>query len=1179
MKQLVRYTARLAAAVLVLAIMIIPIVAVAAAAGNPFPADLLSRLSGRNVNDTTIIKLVSLCFYVCWAWFCLPALRQLLPTRRRRPQVRARPASRRPAATPTPVPLIARPVVPGPVRGPRAGLARLARFAVSSTAVITSLTGVAGAAGASPARPAAVVTTVVSAASVHSPTSTTATSRPAPAQNAATTVQARHRDTPYAIAARHFPTGQLDTARDEILELNAGRVLPDGTTYRGGGFPAGWDVIVPAGATPVTTTKVDAPPPVDEPTVTGGHVVADGESYWSISEAQLRVELGREPTPQEIFERTQTAIAYNAARLGYDNPKMVHPGDVIFVDAATLSTATSGTAGTSGAPVTPVQPATAVPTMTGGHVVSDGESYWSISEAQLRVELGREATPREALDRADLAIAYNAPLLGYDDPITLHPGDVVFVDAATLSLVAPPAPELPAPADPVVPAVTEPAGEVPAPVPAAPATPTWTPPVIPLVTNPGDLPVPPYSTPETSPVPAVAVTSPVTTSPVPAVASTAPPATSAPRVSADVTSVDHEDMLSSRWLFGGVTVTSLGLVGAWTTVKQMRRRRRRWLGLPAGPDVATSPTERERQAQLDVAMLRQFVDTARVSSNGACAVVLGAHPEIRFRVPAPPAPTGWQLADDRWQRDETEPWTAAPVLSPALVTIGHGTDDTISDVVLDLLSAGTVSVTGDRVAVERLMCSMLWELATAPLGDRIDLHIVGLTSAAARHATNVGRFVSLDEAIAVAQTPSTGTGQVFLVDPFTDDHETGRLRELVEACAPGSGRAVVVAGPCEHPVEEIRVPSEHRAMWEDLTLVPPQLPESVDVELDRMFDAIEVGRRVSAVSSAVTPDPAAEAVALRSTLTVVDNDADDTPTAHDHDADGDGDGDGDGGDGGAAPVVVGDRDDEGPVVDGDLVELPKVVLSVCGREVAVRGHSVPKAAAVLFVLAAAGRDMHSSELTELTGYAAKTLSTVFPASHELVERQAGTLRIADNVRTDHAWATRCVAQLAEAMRADAGSTDTIRWMLAAVDALQALEQGPFAVLPAGRERAASSPWGWVDDFPADVPARRAAETEIAEAALALSELWLAAPGAHRAVRAEQMVDELCRLAATVPYAHVVRQVRPSMWVSGADCLLSAAARVAAQDETLLNRVQQTARALAARGHLEASNELADELGL
>ena len=96
------------------------------------------------------------------------------------------------------------------------------------------------------------------------------------------------------------------------------------------------------------------------------------------------------------------------------------------------------------------------------------------------------------------------------------------------------------------------------------------------------------------------------------------------------------------------------------------------------------------------------------------------------------------------------------MLSPALVTIGHGTDESVSEVVLDLLSAGTVSVTGDRVAVERLMCSMLWELASAPLGDQIELRIVGLACAAARHATNAGQLVTLDEAIAVAQAPQPG---------------------------------------------------------------------------------------------------------------------------------------------------------------------------------------------------------------------------------------------------------------------------------------------------------------------------------------------------------------------------------------------------------------------------------------
>ena len=142
-----------------------------------------------------------------------------------------------------------------------------------------------------------------------------------------------------------------------------------------------------------------------------------------------------------------------------------------------------------------------------------------------------------------------------------------------------------------------------------------------------------------------------------------------------------------------------------------------------------------------------------------------------------------------------------------------------------------------------------------------------------------------------------------------------------------------------------------------------------------------------------------------------------------------------------------------------------------------------------------------------------------------------------------------------------------------------MEQAPFAVLPTGRDRGGSA-WRWVDDFPADAPARTTAETEVAEAALAFSELWLAAPGTHRVVRRGPVGRASCAgWRATVPFARVVRQLRASPWVHGAECLLSAAARVAGGDDALLGRVQQTARALAAREQLETSDELADELGL
>ena len=60
-----------------LAVMAGPVIAVADAAGNPFPADLLDRLAARNLDDATIIKILSVGFYICWAWFCAPALRQV----------------------------------------------------------------------------------------------------------------------------------------------------------------------------------------------------------------------------------------------------------------------------------------------------------------------------------------------------------------------------------------------------------------------------------------------------------------------------------------------------------------------------------------------------------------------------------------------------------------------------------------------------------------------------------------------------------------------------------------------------------------------------------------------------------------------------------------------------------------------------------------------------------------------------------------------------------------------------------------------------------------------------------------------------------------------------------------------------------------------------------------------
>ena len=77
-RRAIRILARLAAGVIVLAVLTVPVVLMARVAGNPFGGDLLGRVQDRRVDDATILRLLSIGFYVLWAWFALPAIRQKL---------------------------------------------------------------------------------------------------------------------------------------------------------------------------------------------------------------------------------------------------------------------------------------------------------------------------------------------------------------------------------------------------------------------------------------------------------------------------------------------------------------------------------------------------------------------------------------------------------------------------------------------------------------------------------------------------------------------------------------------------------------------------------------------------------------------------------------------------------------------------------------------------------------------------------------------------------------------------------------------------------------------------------------------------------------------------------------------------------------------------------------------
>ncbi|HEU4840101.1 MAG TPA: LysM domain-containing protein, partial [Ilumatobacteraceae bacterium] len=443
MERVVRTLTRLAAGLLVIVVMAGPVVAVASAAGNPFPTDLLDRLASRTIDDATIVKLLSLGFYVCWAWFCGPALRQLWTAtgRRRRFRDPETTAPRGPLPSPTVEPLA----------GPRGWLAGVARFAV--TGAIAASTVAAIPPPPSAAAPTPASTPVVATLAAGPGTATVAT----PAAEV-TSVETSHRDTPYAIARRYFPPERVDAAREAIVELNVGRSMPDGAPYRGGSFPIGWNVIIPA--VPVSVSAVDGDPS-GRPTVPGvalpGAAGDDLRNATSVTAGTTRDEgnaLVASPgspahdvldTPQTVdVESSATTVAVLDAPIVAEPMIMVVDGDNLW----DLSVARHEQAGVAPAPSviaayvaevaainqiadpnliytgqrlvmpaidadpadTPISPAAATPDGMEPviHVFERGDTMWDVLEAyhgRVDAEMVREVAGRNGIeDPSNIAV-------------------------------------------------------------------------------------------------------------------------------------------------------------------------------------------------------------------------------------------------------------------------------------------------------------------------------------------------------------------------------------------------------------------------------------------------------------------------------------------------------------------------------------------------------------------------------------------------------------------------------------------------------------------------------------------------------------------------------------------------------------------------------------------------------
>jgi LysM domain len=146
-------------------------------------------------------------------------------------------------------------------------------------------------------------------------------------------------------------------------------------------------------------------------TVARHYEVVDGDSFWGIAERQLP----DDATAGDVLKVATALMAYNAPRLGYGDPAMLRPGDVVD----TVSAAPVPAAAQMARPArneASVAPAS--------HEVIAGDSYWAIAESIL----GDEATPADVLEKTDALIALNSPRLGYEDSQMLHPGDVVYLE-------------------------------------------------------------------------------------------------------------------------------------------------------------------------------------------------------------------------------------------------------------------------------------------------------------------------------------------------------------------------------------------------------------------------------------------------------------------------------------------------------------------------------------------------------------------------------------------------------------------------------------------------------------------------------------------------------------------------------------------------------------------------------
>jgi len=575
---------------------------------------------------------------------------------------------------------------------------------------------------------------------------------------------------------------------------------------------AGWSIAVPIDAViPLSTSNpadpdsgfVEAPtasvsaPELLQPVVDGTTVVEDGDHFWSMSEEILTDAWGRKPTTAELTPFWNDMVEANRDGL-------LAPGDPSMVFAGQTMN------------VPPIPPSPDIV------VFADGSNISAPVEHEVAAPLPLDSPASDEV------------------PVPTHPDSVVDV-APTESMVEAPL------------EVTDTATEL--------------------------------SGVESSRVAAESSTDDAQrqndrfVAPVASVPSSGPAGSSVSGVAFDA--AEGVDVVNEwhRSVWAGVAAGSLLLAGLGCAVRRFRLRRLARLGpgerivdpptVASGTELAiTRSPEPARQLTTLRGLMQSITPYAAEQSDPPAvrAVQIGEdRVEVLFASPAPLPPKGWSTIDgsQSWtHRFDDEPVSSRQLLTPALVTIGRRRGQTgDQEVLLDLETAASVSITGDTDAAMGLARSMALELATYPLGVPMDLCLIGLHVDGTEVCDRVWQDTTLQRAVRTTREyvnamAATGAASmmavrselaeddgrhdpiVFIVNANTVDDAADRalLDELVDICVPSMGVAVVVVGAHANANEQIDVDTESKALWSQVSLTAPMVSLQAAAEAAVMLD-------------------------------------------------------------------------------------------------------------------------------------------------------------------------------------------------------------------------------------------------------------------------------------------------------------------------------------------------------